>query len=58
MRILKQKDNETVISPVEQESEVFRKTLKSVGRIKVRNIGVESSYTFYTSGNLELYLRN
>lgn len=43
-----------VISPVEQESEVFRETLESLGRIKIENTGVEASYTGHTSRNLEL----
>lgn len=39
-----------VVSPVDQEREVFRKTLYSPGREKIRTIVVDASHTGHTSG--------
>lgn len=40
---------------VEPEPEVVRETLKALGRMKTKNVGVEveASYTSHTSDNLE-----
>lgn len=43
-----------VILPGEQECEVFNETLQSLGRVKIRNIGVEAFCTGHTPGDLGL----